>query len=40
MAKMMRRLDMDLDYIQSRTIFTDIRVIALSAWSIISGKKF
>lgn len=40
MAKMMRRLDMDLDYIQSRTIFTDIRVIALTAWSIISGKKF
>ena len=40
MAKIMRRLDMDLDYIQSRTIFTDIRVIALTAWSIISGKKF
>lgn len=40
MAKMIRRLDMDLDYLHSRTIFTDIRVITLTVWSIISGKKF
>ncbi len=31
---------MDLAYLRSRTIFTDIKVIALTGWSIISGKKF
>jgi len=40
MEKMLRRLRMDLHYLRTRTIFTDIRIIALTAWSIVSGKKF
>lgn len=40
LEKMLTRLHMDLDYLHSRTIFTDIKVIALTGWSIISGKKF
>lgn len=40
MEKMLRRLRMDLNYLRTRTIFTDIRIISLTAWSIISGKKF
>ncbi|MCM1292323.1 MAG: sugar transferase [Bacteroides sp.] len=40
MEKMIRRLRMDLDYMASRSFFGDVRIIALTAWSIISGKKF
>lgn len=40
MKKMLRRLDMDLSYLRSRNLFTDIRIIALTGWFIVSGKKF
>lgn len=40
MEKMLRRLRMDLHYLRTRNLFTDIRIIALTAWSIVSGKKF
>lgn len=40
MEKMLRRLHMDLHYMRTRSLLTDIRIIALTAWSILSGKKF
>lgn len=40
MEKMLRRLQMDLDYMNRRSLFSDIKIISLTAWSIISGKKF
>ena len=40
MEKMLRRLDMDLEYLRNRTIFMDFKIIFLTAYSIISGKEF
>ena len=40
MKKMLRRLDMDLEYLRNRTIFMDFKIIFLTAYSIISGKEF
>lgn len=40
MEKMLIRLDMDLDYLENRTIWLDIKIITKTALSIISGKKF
>ena len=38
--KMITRLDMDLDYIRSRSVWMDIKIIAETLWSVIAGKKF
>lgn len=38
--KMMRRLQMDLDYLANRSLALDCKIIFLTAYFIISGKKF
>ena len=38
--KMIRRLDMDLEYLEHHTMWDDLRIIRLTSWAIISGKKF
>lgn len=40
MEKMMERLRMDLNYLANRSLWLDVKIIALTAWAIISGKKF
>lgn len=40
MEKMLRRLKMDLDYMRNRSLMLDIKIIWLTFFSIISGKKF
>lgn len=40
MDKMLRRLEYDLDYLDNRTIFTDLGIIIRTVFSVISGKKF
>lgn len=38
--KMVTRLRMDLDYLGRHTLWSDTKIIILTAFSIISGKKF
>lgn len=40
MDKMLRRLDMDLKYLESPSLWHDIRIISATVYSILSGKKF
>lgn len=40
MEKMLVRLDMDLDYLKHHNMWTDIKIICLTTFSILSGKKF
>lgn len=40
MAQMIRRAEMDLDYLKGYSFLRDIKIIWLTAYSIISGKKF
>lgn len=40
MSKMLIRLKMDLDYLRTRSLFLDIKIIFLTVMSILSGKKF
>lgn len=40
MEKMLIRLDMDLDYLANHSLWGDIKIIWLTAYSILSGKKF
>lgn len=40
MDKMLERLRMDLDYLQNHSLWLDVKIIFLTAISIISGKKF
>lgn len=40
MDKMLRRLQMDLHYMRTRSLWVDIKIIYLTVYSIISGKKF
>lgn len=40
MEKMIRRLDMDLDYLEHRSFRLDIKIIWLTATSILTGKQF
>ncbi len=40
MDKMLRRLDMDINYLQRRSLWLDFTIILKTAFSIISGKKF
>lgn len=39
MEKMLRRLDMDLEYLDNRSLATDLKVVWVTLWSIVSGKK-
>lgn len=40
MEKMLKRLDYDLYYLEHRSWLFDARILFLTFWSIISGKKF
>lgn len=40
MEKMLRRLNMDLAYMERHTLWLDTRIIFLTVYSIVSGKKF
>ena len=40
MEKMLERLRLDLRYLDNFSIFTDVKIIFLTAFSIIFGKKF
>lgn len=40
MEKMLKRLHYDLEYLYTRSVYTDIKIIVLTAYFIISGKKF
>ena len=39
MEKMLIRLQMDLNYLQKRSLWTDIKIIFTTANYIINGKK-
>lgn len=40
MEKMLERLRMDLDYLYNRSLWLDTKIIFLTVYSILSGKKF
>ena len=40
MEKMLRRLEMDLDYLKNRSLLLDIKILYRTACSFIAGKKF
>lgn len=40
MEKMLERLRMDLDYLHNRSLWLDMKIIFLTVFSILSGKKF
>lgn len=40
MEKMLRRLNMDLAYMEKHTLWLDAKIIFLTVYSIVSGKKF
>ena len=40
MEKMLKRLEYDLEYLDRRTVFTDLWIILKTFFSVFSGKKF
>ena len=40
MEKMLKRLDMDLDYLEHRSFWLDLKIIFKTVFFILSGKKF
>ena len=40
MEKMLRRLEMDLDYLEHWSLWTDVKIIFLTAVAIVTGKRF
>ncbi len=40
LEKMLKRLDYDLEYLETRTLSMDTKIIFQTVWSILSGKKF
>lgn len=40
MAKMLKRLEMDLDYLTRRSLIEDIRIMFLTFLSMVTGRKF
>lgn len=40
MAKMLRRLEMDLDYLEHNSLLGDARILWLTFYSIVGGKRF
>jgi Sugar transferases involved in lipopolysaccharide synthesis len=39
MEKMLERLKYDLEYLDNQSFFLDIKIIALTSYSILTGKK-
>lgn len=40
LEKMLKRLDYDLEYLETRSLAMDTKIIFQTVWSILSGKKF
>lgn len=40
MEKMLRRLEYDLYYLEKRSLLLDIRIMWLTLWGVLSGRKF
>lgn len=40
MAKMLKRLNMDLHYLHHRSLWLDVKIVWLTVYSILTGKKF
>lgn len=40
LEKMLKRLDYDLEYLRTRSLSMDTKIIFKTVWSILSGKKF
>ncbi len=40
MEKMLERLRMDLEYLRKQSFLVDAKIIILTGWSLLSGKKF
>jgi lipopolysaccharide/colanic/teichoic acid biosynthesis glycosyltransferase len=40
LEKMLTRLEMDLYYLRTRSVWTDIRVLGLTFLRIVAGKRF
>jgi len=40
LEKMLKRLELDLEYLDNRNVFTDLGIIFKTVFSIFSGKKF
>ena len=40
MEKMLKRLDMDLEYLQKRSLWLDFKIIVTTVLNIVKGKKF
>lgn len=40
MEKMLKRLEMDLEYMEKATFWLDMKIITLTTFSILTGKKF
>ena len=40
MEKMLRRLDMDLEYLENHNLWVDAKIIWLTTMAILTGKKF
>jgi len=40
MDKMLKRLEFDIEYLDNRSIFTDMSIILRTVFSVFSGKKF
>ncbi len=40
LEKMLKRLDYDLEYLRTRSLEMDTKIIFKTVWSILSGKKF
>ena len=40
MEKMLRRLDMDISYLERRSLWLDTKIIIKTALSIVTGRKF
>ena len=40
LEKMLKRLELDLEYLDNRNIFTDLGIIIKTVFSVSCGKKF
>lgn len=40
MEKMLRRLDMDIYYLEHHTLWIDAKILAATFWNVVRGRKF